>query len=420
MANGDGSDSSSACSDEFAAVAASTAAPSEAPKRHRVSKKQAASSAFGHKASSRGASPEAGSVARCHLCESSDGLLTESFRGHMVHKPCKNAIRAHQRLLSNDEKHRIDTMFMKNIVAWRQRVMPLVTAPGQRRTTAQRETVKAASELQFKTVARIKTKHRFTKNHYISYRCFWDRMTVPQASAALEEAISDAGTDLTNSDGEPTVMVVGNELERTTIGTRTGTTTTTAEDNATTKADSVGKLIGRKRARASDAGGDDDDDDDDNAMTTPNPKRKGDPSQRLTAAALSKLGAQKGPASASLVSESPQIMQLRSRAALQAAAKRSLDEVTGAKAPFVLLTKRFASADKDQVALLDTDPQATLNLVKAEVVDPLRELQREVEKLHVGQVGAKQVFLWTSSFRLSPLHSPTIWFWGTCLGVGLP
>lgn len=209
----------------------------------------------------------------------------------------------------------------------------------------------------------------------------------PTGLRSIRRAISEAGTDLTNSDGEPTVMVVGNELERTTIGTRTGTTTTTAEDNATTKADSVGKLTGRKRARASDAGGDDDDDDD-NAMTTPNPKRKGDPSQRLTAAALSKLGAQKGPA--------------------------------GAKAPFVLLTKRFASADKDQVALLDTDPQATLNRMKAEVVDPLRELQREVEKLHVGQVGAKQVFLWTSSFRLSPLHSPTIWFWGTCLGVRLP
>lgn len=79
------------------------------------------------------------SVPLCCVCCRPGGTqgLEKCYRSFPTHAHCWNAIRSFTFMLKKKPELRevVDEEFATNMAVWRQRVLPLVTAPGERRTT---------------------------------------------------------------------------------------------------------------------------------------------------------------------------------------------------------------------------------------------------------------------------------------------
>lgn len=356
--------------------------------------------------SARLAATDAIDSATCILCEDGTGLTDLRYRGFLIHQSCRNAVRAHARLLGSQpaKKNESDRLFWADVASWRTQVGPLVAPPGQKRTPAQRSEVRAAAATkeEYRTVETIQDSWRAPLQQYIAYRCLWDRLTEDEAQDAFDDAVQEQGSDCENSDGEPTVLIEERPRQRVITGTRSGTRMAgigPSEARGSVRAgsecsDPMWSVSKRRRRDASPAAqadmhDDDDDDDGGDGARTPHPKPPKSKVRKLTADALRAHGTKR--AACATESVSPQVMLLRHRTDLVRDVKAFATEVFGPKNPYKLLQKKITGVTQETMDVLGIKPTEALASIKETLISPLEALQQSMTKLHLGDVMAKKV-----------------------------
>lgn len=347
--------------------------------------------------------PEPSEITKaCHLCEESSGLTSVMYRGFLVHNECRNAIRAHWRLLETtmqkEKQRELDKLFWSDPPSWRKLIVPLVAGPGQKRTSAQRAEVRAAAgpSDEYRIVETIRESWRAPMQSYIAWKVMWHRMSEDEAQEAFMDALHEQQSDFENSDGEPTALIEEIPRQRITTGRRMGGTSSgglAADLRSTTRAISESSApiaSARKRRRPEPSPSrrfehqHDDDMDDEHP---PPPKIPKTNVRKLTADALRAHSSRR---SADGTSAPSQVELLQARSDLLREVKLFAKEATGPKKPYSILEKRIVGVPQERLDLLDLKPHEALKTIKETLLIPLADLQRDMTKLHLSQVEAKK------------------------------
>lgn len=338
----------------------------------------------------------------CVLCAGADGLTNggDTYRGKPVHPQCKNAIRSFGRLATGDRRLRetSDKEFYTDIEAWRARIKPLLTAPGERRTPAQRAMVRQQAEETFVSEEVVRDTLRLPLPRYVAYRTFWDRISERQAEKSFWDEVEAQGSSHENSDGEPTVALRDNARSRTTTGKRKrAITTTTLEDTTApsiVSSLSVAGESGRKRRRddsdcEASLAGDEDEDAGSVATsrrrTTPKCDRTGSRSDFGRARSLRGDDDDKGGCQ-----EKRQVHMLQARSDLAKEVKASFEDIMAARGAYSTLKKKFSKLSDDFLDLLDGNPASILKDVETQLVAPMQDMCNSMAKLPLREVEAKK------------------------------
>lgn len=302
-----------------------------------------------------------------------------NFRGRLCHRNCRNAIRSFQRLIKDNTqaKAQADKDFIQNLDRWRGRIRPLIVPDGAPRTAAHRQIAKdqVDTETKFKTKETIQEWSRMSLTRYVSWKCFWDRLSPTAAEQAFYEELEagdDSDGDAIDSDGEPTIKVKLNKLYREVTGSSEIATTSSA----------LARCV-KKRPHDDDDAGDDDNDAPrrDSAYSTPPPKAK------------AKRDA--GPPSTQRVGDSPalsvrQVDLLKARTALAADVKKALGDMNSRKSVYSVFKKKVENLDPDMKDSLAGDPTEVLTKLESELLAPLKALDVAMAKLPVAAVQEKK------------------------------
>lgn len=366
----------------------------QAPSKQAATRsRRAAASTASVKAASSAAASAADSEqnAVCYVCESAGAECTQVYRGHKIHGNCMNAIRSHNRIIAGNRDLQVEVEeFHSRVAEWRKRIVPLVVQPGARRTPAQRQNAKASSQAAYTSQEVFRDNMRLPMVRFMSYRMFWDNLSRAEARAAWEEALSEQGDPMEDSDGEPTVLVKGIKIERSLQGKRQTTTTTTSNSAGGGDGDADfrpdGPTSARKRCAPSEAG--DIDDDDGGDFRTPPPKqaKKASGGSRAVASLCEVQPHEIDPSAAS-----SQKFLLQMRSDLQKSIKAAVEQHAGSKSHYALLKKSVDKANLDDLGTLTMDPSTVLRALLKDLIEPLREMERGMNNMHLRDVLQKKV-----------------------------
>ena len=177
------------------------------------------------RAEGRHTAPEA----LCYLCEEgADKGAVRLYQGFPIHvKACWNGLRARNRVLDQNPAMRIaaDKQMREDAEQWRKEMAPF----SESGDTLQRKIAVAALKqevsLVIKSTTEKHTKKKLADNlilsrvRYVSYRCFWDKLTPSEASEEFWNEHSDQ--DGEHDDAEPRVRMKDNDRVRVSDGVST-------------------------------------------------------------------------------------------------------------------------------------------------------------------------------------------------------
>lgn len=338
----------------------------------------------------------------CFVCKGSGGSLSKDYRNQKVHHECWNAIRSHNRIAMKDEqmKKRLHSEFLTEPERWRQRIVPLVSHPGEKRSAVARQAIRDSIEAQYKKNELVSTNSLMTLSQFIVHKKFWEGLRERDAKCAFEEEYDQQvtnGEDLCDSDGEPVVRVKMPRQEVTTKGTMTSSETRTSSRSAASS--------GSRDKRPAPPPPSDEDDDDDHEQIEQPPRiepaakrfRTPTKSPSITTAILQRKamedmaspGSAKGPGGSS-AGEVRQVQLLQARSEFAKHAKQVLEEVSAPKGAYGMLKKKVDDLGEERRKLLQIDPAEKLKVIEETVMDPLKELVKEAGKVALSQVAAKK------------------------------
>lgn len=238
---------------------------------------------------------------------------------------------------------------------------------------------KVETETEYKSQETIRQWQRLALTQYISWCCWWDRLSPSAAEQAFYEELEMASEEGDNSDGEPTVKVKMNDICREITGT----------SKVSTSGPPMRKPGGRKRSH--DDGDDDDGNDNDmqgrdncDATATPPPKAKAKGRERVRSAQKPS-----GYCSGSLRT----VDLLKARADLARDVKKAVADLTSRKSVYGIFKKKVENIDAEKRDLLvNCDPEEFLKKMDAEHVGPMKALDASMAKLPPKDVEDKKAF----------------------------
>ena len=161
------------------------------------------------------ASGSAPSELACVLCLD-NGQLPKEWRGGKLHSQCWNAVRCSLRQCTTDKMQDTEKCcFETNLVAWREKVLPLVTeTSSQRRLELLSVRKDIAEQANFDESAEMQDTMQLCKVRYKAYMGMWEGMSPSEASSEFENELEAATSEHEDYQGRPTVLVHDNSKSR--------------------------------------------------------------------------------------------------------------------------------------------------------------------------------------------------------------